>query len=85
MSVPEAKCLVACAGQDQHLVGTVAGSTRADLRKPPVHVERQRIPCLRSVEGDPADAIADLVKEVGVQGRGVIHGASRLLRVRIFR
>jgi hypothetical protein len=61
------------------------GRARADLRKPPIHVESQRIPRLRPVEGDPADAVADLIEQVGFKGRSVIHVASDRLEAGDFR
>jgi hypothetical protein len=71
------ECLVACAGEDQHLEGTITGRGFAYRCKPFIHVEGQRISRLRPVEGDPADAIADLVKQMGIGGSAFIHVAYR--------
>ena len=73
--------LVARAGEDQHLEGAIAGRGFADRGKPLIHVEGQRISGLRPVENDPADAVADLVKQVCTGGRVFIHFVDRPLRM----
>ncbi len=66
MSVPGRECLVACAGEDQNLDGAILVRFLADLREPLVHLEGERIARLRPIEGDAADAVAHVEKDVAL-------------------
>ena len=73
MSVPDAKALSPAPREDQHLERWIVGGGFADRRQPLIHAERERVSRLRPVENDPADAVADLVKQVCVRGDVFIH------------
>ena len=58
--------LVARAGEDQHLDGAILVRFLADLGNALVHLEREGVARLRPVEGDAADAVAHVEKDVVV-------------------
>ena len=58
--------LVARAGEDQDLDGAILVRLLADLGDALVHLERERVARLRPVEGDAADAVAHVEKDVVV-------------------
>ena len=66
MSVPGGERLVARAGEDQHLDGAILVRLLADLGDALVHLERECVARLRPVEGDAADAVAHVEKDVVV-------------------
>jgi hypothetical protein len=65
------KGLVAGALEHQHLDRTVAIGLVAECGEPLIHREGEGIARLRAIEGDPPDAVAQLVENVlrGVLGR----------------
>src|SRR5262249_43729803 len=67
------------AGDDDSLDGAAEPDLAKDRTEAVVHVEGERVVGGRTVKGDVADAVADLVEEVAVSVAGIVHGWARLL------